>query len=43
MKKASINNRRDWQNEWYDTDATGGRFVRHDALFRNWITANGVN
>lgn len=30
-----------WQDKWYDTDATGGRFVRKDAAFRNWITADG--
>lgn len=26
-----------WQDIGYDTDATGGRFVRQDAQFRNWI------
>ena len=26
---------------WYDTKATGGRFVRGDSQFRNWITADG--
>jgi putative glutathione S-transferase len=30
-----------WQDEWYDTKSTGGRFVRKDAAFRNWVTANG--
>ncbi|SEB11314.1 glutathione S-transferase family protein [Paraburkholderia sartisoli] len=30
-----------WQDQWYDTKATGGRFVRKDAAFRNWITADG--
>jgi putative glutathione S-transferase len=30
-----------WQDQWYDTKSTGGRFVRHDAAFRNWITADG--
>jgi putative glutathione S-transferase len=30
-----------WQDQWYDTKSTGGRFVRNDAVFRNWITANG--
>jgi putative glutathione S-transferase len=30
-----------WVDEWYDTSATGGRFVRTDAQFRNWITADG--
>ena len=27
-----------WKDQWYDTKATGGRFVRKDASFRNWIT-----
>jgi len=30
-----------WQDRWYDTAATGGRFVRKDAAFRNWVTADG--
>ena len=30
-----------WQDKWYDTDSTGGRFVRTDAQFRNWITPDG--
>ncbi len=30
-----------WRDRWYDTDATGGRFVRKDSAFRNWITADG--
>ena len=30
-----------WQNQWYDTGKTGGRFVRSDAGFRNWVTADG--
>ena len=30
-----------WQDQWYDTGKTGGRFVRTDAGFRNWVTANG--
>lgn len=30
-----------WTNEWYDTDSTGGRFVRTEALYRNWITTDG--
>ena len=42
MKKAQIRKDRVWLNEWYDTKSTGGRFERHDALFRNWITHDGV-
>lgn len=30
-----------WQDQWYDTKASGGRFQREDARFRNWITADG--
>ncbi|MEN1926484.1 glutathione S-transferase family protein [Luteimonas qiangzhengi] len=30
-----------WVDQWYDTSKTGGRFVRTDAQFRNWITADG--
>ena len=30
-----------WQDKWYDTDATGGRFERSEAVFRHWITADG--
>lgn len=30
-----------WHDQWYDTAGTGGRFVRSDAQFRNWITADG--
>ena len=40
MKKAQVRNA-SWQNQWYDTESTGGRFERHDALFRNWITSDG--
>jgi putative glutathione S-transferase len=31
-----------WQDRWYDTRSTGGRFVRKDAAFRNWVTADGA-
>ena len=30
-----------WRDQWYDTKSTGGRFVRSDSRFRNWITADG--
>ena len=30
-----------WQNEWYDTKSTGGRFERKAPSFRNWITKDG--
>ncbi|MCV6546673.1 MAG: glutathione S-transferase family protein [Cohaesibacter sp.] len=30
-----------WQNSWYDTKKSGGKFQRESAKFRNWITADG--
>ncbi len=30
-----------WHDVWYDTEASGGRFVRTDSQFRNWVTADG--
>ena len=30
-----------WDDSWYDTDSTGGKFVRSTTAFRNWITADG--
>lgn len=30
-----------WQDTWYDTSKTGGKFVRSTAGFRNWITPDG--
>ncbi|MFC0399930.1 glutathione S-transferase family protein [Paraburkholderia rhizosphaerae] len=31
-----------WHDIWYDTASTGGRFVRKDAVFRNWVTPDGA-
>ncbi|MDZ7643434.1 MAG: glutathione S-transferase family protein [Woeseiaceae bacterium] len=31
----------EWQDRWYDTKSTGGRFKRQDSKFRNWVTADG--
>ena len=31
-----------WQDQWYDTKSTGGRFVRKDAAFRNWVAPDGA-
>ncbi len=31
-----------WQDRWYDTARTGGRFVRSQARFRNWVTPDGA-
>lgn len=30
-----------WQDKWYDTKSTGGRFERNESSFRNWVTADG--
>ena len=31
-----------WHDTWYDTKKSGGKFVREDAQFRNWITRDGL-
>ena len=31
-----------WRDQWYDTESTGGKFVRSEAVFRNWVTADGA-
>lgn len=31
-----------WHDEWYDTKSTGGRFVRKDSAYRNWVTPDGA-
>ncbi len=31
----------DWRDQWYDSTESGGAFVRNDAQFRNWVTADG--
>ncbi len=30
-----------WQDVWYDTSSTQGRFKRMPSQFRNWVTADG--
>lgn len=30
-----------WQDKWYDTASSSGRFEREDAGFRNWVTIDG--
>ena len=30
-----------WHDEWYDTGSNDGRFIRADAQFRHWVTADG--
>jgi putative glutathione S-transferase len=31
-----------WHDQWYDTSATGGRFVRKESSFRSWVTPDGA-
>jgi putative glutathione S-transferase len=31
----------EWKDVWYDTESTGGRFVRRESIFRDWVTADG--
>lgn len=31
----------DWVDRWYDTASTGGKFMRSESLFRNWVTPDG--
>ncbi|MBB2758087.1 UNVERIFIED_ORG: putative glutathione S-transferase [Xanthomonas campestris] len=31
----------EWQDSWYDTDKSGGRFERSQSQFRNWVTRDG--
>ena len=31
-----------WQDRCYDTSSTGGKFVRKEAQFRNWVTPDGA-
>ncbi len=30
-----------WKDQWYDTEASEGEFIREDAQFRHWITPDG--
>ncbi|XUM20727.1 glutathione S-transferase family protein [Bradyrhizobium oligotrophicum S58] len=30
-----------WHDVWYDTAASGGRFIRKDSAFRSFVTADG--
>lgn len=30
-----------WHDRWYETKASGGKFVRSESQFRNWITTDG--
>lgn len=30
-----------WHDQWYETEKAGGRFVRKESAYRNWITKDG--
>jgi glutathionyl-hydroquinone reductase len=30
-----------WHEQWYDAAASGGRFIRKESQFRNWVTPDG--
>lgn len=30
-----------WKDQWYDTDASEGEFIRENSRFRDWITEDG--
>jgi putative glutathione S-transferase len=30
-----------WHDEWYNTEDSNGEFIRPEAQFRNWVTADG--
>ncbi len=30
-----------WHDTWYDTGSSNGRFKREEAVFRDWVTADG--
>lgn len=34
--------RGEWHDQWYNTEKTGGEFVREGAQFRNWVTPDGT-
>ena len=31
----------EWQDKWYDTKSTGGKFERYESVFRHWLSADG--
>ncbi len=31
-----------WVDRWIDTESTGGRFIRSESAFRNWVTVDGA-
>ena len=30
-----------WSEQWYETKSSGGRFVRKESAFRDWVRADG--
>lgn len=30
-----------WHDKWYDIEGSGGRFIRTESQYRNWITSDG--
>lgn len=32
----------EWRDQWYDTESTGGRFVRSASAFHGWVTPDGA-
>ncbi len=30
-----------WVDRWYDTEKTGGRFVRSQSQWRDWVSPDG--
>ncbi len=30
-----------WRDQWYETKSSGGRFIRKESTFRNWVRADG--
>ena len=32
----------EWSTDWYETQKSGGHFIRPDAPFRSWITPDGA-
>lgn len=30
-----------WHDKWYDTESSGGHFIRQSSQFRNWVTPDG--
>ncbi len=30
-----------WHDQWYETKSSGGRYIRKESAFRNWVRADG--